>query len=1360
MSKIKKILISVIVGLIVIFGSYTISQAEKYANEYDVGDTQYIKASTRYYDDSNLFCVEHKQKLYDGSYKVVEKIIINGFTSTDHNGGNPQSNWHNAKLAYILSADNGSNRKTNGPVAHAIWYYMDEWMKNVGNNYSSLDNFSVLTKNEGTATCEGLLTEADNYANNLSTEERGITDNTDQSNIKLKAYTKDGKNYVRVGPFNWSFPGTMSEVIVNDQNGNAISGILYSSYNGNDQYWYNADGITSGKNFYISVPMDSRVSMITSITGKININIKNVTITFLQPVKEGTGRQNFILRNPSEGTETIPTIFNYDIPLVGDLAVIKVNKDNHDVTLSNVGFEIEQVDTGLYVYQDANGNIAYRDKNKEKITTFKTDGKGELTVENLQIGEYILHETINPHYGYESNKTFTVEVKAGAKAIQPICLENPQIYVKLSGYVWVDQISPGKASEMDGLYKKDDSPDILFNGITVRLKDRKTNKTIKETVTSKLDRYKDSVNNGNGEYLFEDVLIKKLEDYYIEFEYDGLTYTNVVPHIDQNRGSKAAESETERDNFNKNFSVVEGATKNTGFTRDDNGNKKHDLSYNINESQHEATLINNGQYTITANTDASKPSYSIRNNFTYGQEEVKYINLGLCKREQPDLRLKKDLYNVKVSINGYNHIYKYADRFEAAGVYNGNGFNVGVEFGITNRHGGTSYTRALYKSDYEYRNESDSSKELQVYVTYQLLMLNESDGLTARINSIVDYYDSEYTIEKIGTSCDEHGNIIGDISHTESNYNENYKKTIINNNTRIEAQKGESIYVQFKLSRSQVAGILHDKDIGETADELLENVAEINSYSIYKENKIYAGIDIDSNPGNCIPGETRTYEDDTDASLGLRLEVAGAREMTGKVFEDEVVPEEGQNADQVMTGKVRQGSGKYEDGEKGISGVEVTLTENTGSGKIYTATTQDNGDFFIADYIPGNYTLTYTWGDETYKVQDYKGTVYDTNRNQNNKKWYKENENERFSDAIDNYNQNQDGSKGSREQIDAEIANVDKNNNKDNDSNITKTKMDSTTPEMAIGVEKGNDTNDLIYTISDGDELKYQISNLDFGIVERAKQDLALTKRIKTMKVTLTNGQVITDLTINEDGTIEGEKKNITYMKPSANIDPNNGFIKLELDNELIQGAKLEIGYEIKATNNSELDYKNEDFYKYGTNKTNVITITPTGIIDYLDKDWAFDSEQNSQWTVITEDSNIKIEDLVAEVVYNNEESTIGEKMILYTDYLAGENIEPNDSRTVMLNVSKKLTTTDEISLDNETEIVELDRPGGSTPQSVPGNYVPGEGAQEADDSMAETTIVTPATGEDQNYIIPIIVGTTALIILGAGIVIIKKKIL
>lgn len=61
--------------------------------------------------------------------------------------------------------------------------------------------------------------------------------------------------------------------------------------------------------------------------------------------------------------------------------------------------------------------------------------------------------------------------------------------------------------------------------------------------------------------------------------------------------------------------------------------------------------------------------------------------------------------------------------------------------------------------------------------------------------------------------------------------------------------------------------------------------------------------------------------------------------------------------------------------------------------------------------------------------------------------------------------------------------------------------------------------------------------------------------------------------------------------------------------------------------------------------------------------------------------------------------------------------------------------------------------------QSTLGNYVPGEGPTESDDSMAETTIVTPATGENRDYILPIIIGATALIILGAGVIIIKKKV-
>ena len=95
-----------------------------------------------------------------------------------------------------------------------------------------------------------------------------------------------------------------------------------------------------------------------------------------------------------------------------------------------------------------------------------------------------------------------------------------------------------------------------------------------------------------------------------------------------------------------------------------------------------------------------------------------------------------------------------------------------------------------------------------------------------------------------------------------------------------------------------------------------------------------------------------------------------------------------------------------------------------------------------------------------------------------------------------------------------------------------------------------------------------------------------------------------------------------------------------------------------------------------------------------------------------------------------------------------------------MLNVSRELTTTEEISLDNETEIVRLDKTGGSKPKSIPGSFIPGTMPIETDESIAETTIVTPATGEDKNYILPIMIGTTALIILGAGVWIIKKKVI
>lgn len=1308
MSKIKKL---AVLCFMILLGSFVITNSVN-------AESKYFSYADLCYNET-LLCAQHHQSMHGSTYKLVTEINITGNKSTGNDA--TVESWHNAKLASILShrrgqGNYGVNDVENLPVQNAIWNYLGTWRSEVGYKHGIKQDFVNNSKGNFNTSIE---TEAEEYANNYKNGNlTQITDKTDKSKIKVTQYTEGNEQYLRVGPFKYEFPEKLSEInVITDKNSKMEIKCFEKRINDNQYSKYsNINQIKSGNEFYISVKMPTDgTSQIKQITVKGKANVKHVTIKFWE--SSSMSEQNLLQYNYKEEEIDINQTFDYDIRILGNLKVIKVNKDNTKVKLQGVGFYVQNKDTKKWVKVE-NDTVSYTDK-KEDATEFITDKNGEITIKNLVVGTYVAYETKNPNYGYEiikegQEKSITVDKTAELQ------IPNPQKYIKLSGYVWVDEdYVENKKSKRNHLYKDNDydSNDILLDGITVRLIDKTTGNVVKEAKTA----------NG-GKYLFTDVLVDELENYYIEFEYDGLTYTNVIPHIDRDNGSKAAENSSVRDEFNKRFSVIEGSTEsNKGITKDSAGNPKYDLNYNIDKNKHTSTLNNTGLYPITANTNET--GYVIKDHFTPGQEEIKYINLGLYEREQPDIALVKDLYNVNVAINGYNHIYEYANRFNNQGEY-GDGFNVGVKFG--NKYGNMSYTRAIYEADKEYTS-SDKSKELKVYVTYKISMKNESSNLQVQVNNIVDYYDSNYTLIKTGTGIDEKGNVTGDISNSGSqSYNDKYQKVIINTNSKIEHNKSADVYVQFELNRDAVLKILNDK-------ENLDNVVEINSYSVFDtDGKVYAGIDTDSNPGNAVPGDTTTYEDDTDSAPGLKLVVSDkAREMTGKVFLDST-------SNELKTGEVRQGDGMYTDGEKEIKDVKVTLKENIESGKVYEATTDENGDFYISGYIPGDYTLTYTWGDKEYTVQNYKGTVYDKNRydaNVTNKEWYKTDVDTRYTDAIDNYN--------TREKIDDEIAEV------TNKTVTTIDKMDSTTPTMGISVEYTTTTT-IEPTTDKFKSPDFKIENIDFGIVERARQDLALRKRVNTFKVTLANGQVIADMTIDEKGNITGERNHVTYMGPSSTTTPKNGLVKLELDNELIQGATVEVEYEIKVTNNSELDYVSEDFYKYGIKSGNEVTITPTSIIDYLDKNWGFEAEKNKEWTVKSLD---EIKNIVAKEVYENEDSTIADKTILYTESLKGQKLKPTESATVNLNVSKVLSNSDEISLDNESEITELTKDGGSKLISTPGNYIPGqEEAKESDESIAETVIVTPSTGANLEFIVPIMIGVIALVILGAGVVIIKKK--
>ena len=351
---------------------------------------------------------------------------------------------------------------------------------------------------------------------------------------------------------------------------------------------------------------------------------------------------------------------------------------------------------------------------------------------------------------------------------------------------------------------------------------------------------------------------------------------------------------------------------------------------------------------------------------------------------------------------------------------------------------------------------------------------------------------------------------------------------------------------------------------------------------------------------------------------------------------------------------------------------------------------------------------------------------------QANKEWHKNSD--AYSDAIDSFDK--------RKEIDAEIATL------TNQTNITKTEMESFTPEFVVKTE-------------DAESGYNEIKDINFGISERPRQEIALSKEVQDIKVTLANGLVIVDMK-KEGNEFVGTKNHVMTLGPSAGKP--NGAIWLEIDSELLQSAVLEVEYAIKVTNNSEKDYNyNSDnfyFYKYGKTNINskIITITPT-VVDYLDENWAFESGQN--WKVNGLDIT---KELLEDNVYNNKNSTISKKKILLSEN--NSPIEPEKDSILNLKVSRILTVVDQIILDNEAEIIQISRPGGSIIHSVIlGNYVPVTGGteeislivDEEDDDMSETIMVTPPTGANKSNIMPI-VAVSILSVLALGIILIKKK--
>ena len=1044
-------------------------------------------------------------------------------------------------------------------------------------------------------------------------------------------------------------------------------------------------------------------------------------------------------------------------------------------------------------------------------------------------------------------------------------------YINISGYVWED-ISNSKSNTINSKYEEGD---IRLEGIKVHWK-ANDGSEIASTTTDKDGSYKlqTTIDLYNHPYGIKDkTKYDKINNSYIEFEYNGLKYTTVAYNgeLSDSDTSKGKENETSRTALDNKFDRVENRAVYDGNTAIISGlpnTQITDANYasefavsastqniirsllntteNINgwtekktfcadhceegDGQHVVYKETHGNSSIKIycdgqvvmndpdgywadgnNTPSIKEIIGNAINTAPGSEchyysageidgpikrdcrksvegtyvwNIQNMNLGLVKREQPDaaMNARTDIEKVRIVMKGQEYTYIYGNR----GLTNAN-FDYKVQFG--NKYLEDVYSRPVNPADIAYVNYNNSD-DMKVYVTYHISVVNQSNTLPMRINKLVNYYDSNYTIYTgpgTATTSGWEGNDTDRNNGYKVAYNTALSDTIIQPG---EATDVNLIKIEFEVSQEAIHGLINNDYV------LLQDFSEIISFTTYygenticaeretasakgKTGQQYAGLDLDSTPGTAIPGNVDTYEDDTDRSPAFKLiNDPEYKTMSGIVYED-MQTTESKNDNE------RLGNGQKEENEKGVENVRVELLDadtgetaylyykdsstTTGSNRKPAVTYTDaNGKYSFGDgencgIVVDNYIIKYTYGNGDKGTDGDGTTIGKTTIDGGNT----------FIDAR-NYK--------STIITESNVKNVMQGSDSDtwhlymSEGVDTSVAVDDLKERLEIGTLKYENYENGVNMSAYSKDFKVQIEYtetqeakvdenggdfqsdwavFDFGIVERAREDLAINKTISKIKVTLANGQVL----------IEGDPRteSMNYVKAlgfKTNTDANgreiaefsnvDKMITIEIDSELIQAAKLEVWYSITVTNNSEIDYDYEkdyadiikskddttaqkldfittdsqaNYYYYGNKDgLSIITRSAEVVADYMNSklicDVGSDFKQslegvnNTEWirydnagTPIDADylkdngyisykDNEDDENKTYETIKNRELQSI------VTNTFA--NLAPGDTKTSVIYASATLTgKEDETLYDNHVEIIGINGKIGRTIKEV-----------------------------------------------------------
>lgn len=510
------------------------------------------------------------------------------------------------------------------------------------------------------------------------------------------------------------------------------------------------------------------------------------------------------------------------------------------------------------------------------------------------------------------------------------------------------------------------------------------------------------------------------------------------------------------------------------------------------------------------------------------------------------------------------------------------------------------------------------------------------------------------------------------------------------------------------------------------------------------------------------------FEDDADIAPGLKLTVTDkpdyARTLSGNVWEDNTTLEDG----------IRKGNGvKDEDEkEKNIEAVKVELYKVNKDGKINEDSvadtkTDDKGNYSFTNLLPGNYVVKYTYGTKDvleintpkmYSGQDYKSTIFDNEKHKENTYWYTEDN--KLSDATDDLDRREKVNGYSNKGITNSKAEI--LNGSDKETLANETYMEANTPKMKLEIEYARTTTEYIDP-NDKDKvaesMNYQVNNIDFGIAERPRSELTLTKKVKHIKVTTSDGQILFDT--------NQKTSNLAWNEDSK-------IIQATIDNNLIHGSTIEITYEMIVKNTGERDYLKDgkvdkSFYDTGKESEGAELVKTKAelVVDYIANNLYLDTNKNSNWK--TDGQKDEVKNIVSGEVKLDKQN-----IVATTESLNAE-LEPGQGTSTPMVLTKVMAQnsddSDNLVYNNIAEIIKITNEVGrrsissEAKVSIPGNLNPENEEninitiQEADSDSAEEVIVLPPFGAEQ-IIFYTIGATLILVVLAGGIFLIKRKVI